>query len=83
MPTTWRVSTGVEILDIRVQNSRIDLKTRNADRIVALQDHGKRFDQIDGDTISIEAPSDATYVRFECWGSGEAFAWTQPFFIEA
>ncbi len=83
MDGRFYASTGVEIVDIQVKDSRIDLITRNANRIVALQDNGKRFDQIDSDTISIEAPSDATYVRFECWGSGEAFAWTQPFFIEA
>jgi hypothetical protein len=27
-------------------------------------------------------PGYAKYVRFECWGEGETFAWTQPFFIE-
>jgi len=36
---------------------------------------------VEGRTIELEVPEGARYVRFECWGDGEAFAWTQPFFI--
>ena len=32
--------------------------------------------------LEVEVPADAGYVRFECWGAGETFAWTQPFFIK-
>ena len=76
-------STGVEILSIRVEGYRIDIQTKNAVRIVALHDHGQRFDWIEANSISTEAPREATYVRFECWGKGEAFAWTQPFFVDS
>jgi hypothetical protein len=76
------VSTGVEIREIRTDGSRIDIVTENAERIVALVDNGKRLGQVDDASISVEAPSGSTYIRFECWGPGESFAWTQPFYIE-
>jgi hypothetical protein len=75
------VSTGVVIDAIAVDGMRIELETENASRIVALTDFGKRLGQIDGNAISVEVPEGANYVRFECWGSGESFAWTQPFYI--
>ena len=75
-------STGVVISDIQVTGMRIALETENAARIVALSDGAVRFAQVDARAIEVEAPADATYVRFECWGVGESFAWTQPFFIK-
>ena len=75
-------STGVTIKRINVDGLRIEIETENAERIVALRDFGARFATNDGVSISVEAPPDATYVRFECWGAGESFAWTQPVFIE-
>ena len=75
-------STGVEISRIQVDGQQITLETTNAARVVALREHGRRFAQVDDHSISVDVPSDATYVRFECWGIGEAFAWTQPFFME-
>jgi hypothetical protein len=48
---------------------------------VALKQIGRRFAQVDGSSIEVTVPDDAKYVRFECWGRGECFAWTNPFFI--
>lgn len=75
------VSTGVAINSIEVDGMRITLETENASRIVALGDFGKRFSQTDGNSISVEVPAESGYVRFECWGTGESFAWTQPFYV--
>jgi len=74
-------STGVTINKIAVRGNRITINTDNASRIVALMQTGKRIAQVDAPAIEIEVPDHATYVRFECWGDGEQFAWTQPFFI--
>ncbi len=74
-------STGVEITSIEVDGHRIVLETENASRIVALRDTGRRLATVDGRTMEFEVPEGVRYVRFECWGDGEAFAWTQPFFV--
>jgi len=73
-------STGVEISRIEVNGRRIVLETENASRIVALRDTGRRLATVDGRCMEFEVPDGVRYVRFECWGDGEAFAWTQPFF---
>lgn len=73
-------STGVEITDIEVSGRTIRIRTANAQRIIALQQIGRRFAQADGNTIEVTVPDQATYVRFECWGEGEKMAWTQPFY---
>lgn len=73
-------STGVVITDIQVTDRRIRVQTENAIRIVALFDGATRFALGDAAFLEVEAPAGAHYVRFECWGTGEAFAWTQPFF---
>lgn len=74
-------STGVEITSIEVDGPRICVETENAHRVVALREGAQRFAQVDAPSIEVEVPADARYVRFECWGCGEAFAWTQPFFV--
>jgi hypothetical protein len=74
-------STGVVISQIEVEGSRIRIKTENAQRIVALREVGRRIQVVDEKAIEVEVPPQAKYVRFECWGAGESFAWTQPFFI--
>jgi hypothetical protein len=74
-------STGVEITSIEVDSGKIAIETDNAHRIVALREGARRFAQVDAPSIQVEAPEGAAYVRFECWGCGEAFAWTQPFFV--
>ncbi|MFW6154516.1 MAG: CehA/McbA family metallohydrolase [Planctomycetota bacterium] len=75
-------STGVEITAIEVDGTRIRVTTRNARRIVALREIGRRFAVADDNAIEVDVPDDALYVRFECWGDGEQFAWTQPFWAE-
>lgn len=74
-------STGVSISNIDVDGSKVRIETENAERIVAIREVGKRFAQVDSNAIEIEIPPKAKYVRFECWGAGESFAWTQPLFI--
>ncbi len=76
-------STGVVIDDIAVSAGRIRVQTRNARRIVALMQNAVRIATTDRDTIDIAVPETAKCVRFECWGEGESFAWTQPFFVNA
>ena len=73
-------STGVVIREIKVSGTSIRIETENAERIVALHQTGRRFAQADGPVIEVDVPAKAKYVRFECWGRGETFAWTQPFF---
>jgi hypothetical protein len=74
-------STGVTISNIQVKGNRIRIETENTQRIVAMQHFAKRLKVEDGNTIELEVPADARYVRFECWGKGEQFAWTQPFWV--
>ena len=76
-------STGVVIRDLRVEGTTVRLETENAERIVALRQVGSRFAQVDSNTIEVQIPPEARYVRFECWGRGESFAWTQPLFVSA
>jgi len=73
------------IRDIRVEGSRIRIETENAEKIVArarINERLKRIAETNAAFIELEVPPDAScYVRFECWGRGESFAWTQPFFL--
>jgi len=66
-----------------VRGRRIRIETENAARIVALREVARRFAIADSSVIDVEAPADAQYIRFECWGTGEQFAWTQPFWVKA
>jgi hypothetical protein len=75
-------STGVVISSIAVNGDTIRIETENARRIVALCDTGRRFSTADDSFIEVQVPDSASYIRFECWGDGESFAWTQPFFVE-
>ncbi|NLF23959.1 MAG: hypothetical protein GX590_12460, partial [Lentisphaerae bacterium] len=36
----------------------------------------------DARSIEVEVPPGSRYLRFACWGRGEAMAWTQPFFVD-
>ena len=69
------------IRELRVEGGKIRLETENAERIVALRQSARRFAVADSSSIEIEVPPQTKYVRFECWGRGESFAWTQPIFI--
>lgn len=75
-------STGVDITAIAVEGARIHIETTNAERIVAHTRWGHRVAVSDSRSLTLEMPKDLPYVRFECWGRGESFAWTQPFFQE-
>ncbi|MCC7191749.1 MAG: CehA/McbA family metallohydrolase [Phycisphaeraceae bacterium] len=75
-------STGVTISGIHVNGDRIRIETENAQRIVALKNTAQRFAVADASSIEVTVPPRSKYVRFECWGPGEKFAWTQPFFID-
>jgi hypothetical protein len=75
-------STGVIISAIRVRDTVITIETENAGRIVAISDTGGREMVVDSNRIDCKIADDATYVRFECWGEREQFAWTQPFFVK-
>ena len=76
-------STGVTIERIHVDGRSVRLDTANAQRIVVHSDFGHREMAADASSMSFTLPEDsmATYVRVECWGPGEAMAWTQPFFV--
>lgn len=76
-------STGVVLSRIEVEGNRIVVEAENADRIIASRQHQVRFAVADGNRLEVEVPEEARYVRIECWGRGEQFAWTQPFFVEA
>jgi hypothetical protein len=75
-------STGVVISKFAVVGDRIAVETENADRIVATGVGQQRFAVADAKRIEVKVPEGDAYVRFECWGRGEQFAWTQPFFIK-
>jgi hypothetical protein len=76
-------STGVTIEAIEVEGMRVRIATRNAQRIVAVTAYGRRLKIADDRTMAIDVPgaADVPYVRFDCWGPGESFAWTQPFVV--
>lgn len=74
-------STGVVISRIEVEANRILVETENAERMIASREHQRRFAAVNGKTIEVEIPEGAKYARIECWGRGEQFAWTQPFFV--
>lgn len=74
-------STGVTIESIVVEGMSIRIETANARRIVALTNRGRRITTVDTPGIELDASNQENYVRFECWGDGESFAWTQPFFV--
>ncbi len=74
-------STGVVISRIEVDGKRIRIATENADRIVALSTYAQRVKWVDAAEMEVDVPETGGYLRFTCWGRGESFAWTQPFFI--
>ena len=74
-------SSGVTIRHIEVDGLHVRLETDNAQRIVALQRHGQRVAHVDDHAMEVDASPESGYLRFECWGPGESFAWTQPMFV--
>ena len=75
-------SSGVEISRIAVRGSRVTIETENARRIVGVSAVGRRVVIADDSAISLDMQERWQYVRFECWGDGEQFAWTQPFWAK-
>lgn len=74
-------STGVVINAITVTGNTMRIETQNASRIVANTDFGRRIATSNTSSIEVQAPQGVKYVRFTCWGEGEKFAWTQPFWV--
>ncbi len=75
-------SSGVEISRIAVRGSRVTIETENARRIVGVSAFGRRVAIVDDSAIALDMQEQWQYVRFECWGDGEQFAWTQPFWAK-
>ncbi|MCZ7646374.1 MAG: CehA/McbA family metallohydrolase [Planctomycetota bacterium] len=77
-------STGVTLERIAVHGRTIHIAAPNASRIVVSVDHGKRIAHADSTDLTFHVPDDApyTYVRLECYGAGEAMAWTQPIYVK-
>ena len=75
-------SSGVEISRIAVRGSRLTIGTENARRIVGVSAFGRRVAIVDDSAIVLDMQEQWQYVRFECWGDGEQFAWTQPFWAK-
>lgn len=73
-------STGVVIRKVESSGARVRIETENADRIIAYEDLGTRFADARSNSLEVELPEDATYMRIECHGPQRTFAWTQPFF---
>lgn len=76
-------STGVVVESVLVEENRINVVTQNAERIVAVCDFGRRVSTFDGPSMMLTLPENApiTYIRFECYGVGDAMAWLQPIYI--
>ena len=74
-------SSGVEISRIAVRGGRVTVETENARRIGAVSTLGRRVAISDDSAIVLDLQEEWQYVRFECWGDGEQFAWTQPFWV--
>ncbi len=73
-------STGVTIRSVSVMASTVRIETRDARRVVALTRLGRRIAQADAPVLDVPIDAIDGYLRFECWGDGEQFAWTQPLF---
>ncbi|MCX7706173.1 MAG: CehA/McbA family metallohydrolase [bacterium] len=82
MKGNFYCSTGVVIRNIECSDTSIYLETENAKKIAAIQNTGKRFQVVHGNSIKVEIPPEAEYIRFECWGQAEEMAWTQPITVE-
>jgi hypothetical protein len=69
-------STGLAIAELAVGDGRVRIACPEADRIVAVGEWGLRLATADGPRLELALPAKG-YVRFECWGRGERFAWSQ------
>jgi len=78
-------STGVAIQAVGTERDTIFVHAENAQAIGVYSDFGARAFTVDGNELAYTLPPEPkmSYLRIECWGQGEAMAWTQPFFIES
>jgi hypothetical protein len=83
MAGRFYASTGLVINAIDVRGGSIRVQAAGARRMVAVGAVGRRLAMVDGDTFTYQPDGQSPYVRVECYGDGEAAAWTQPFFIRA
>lgn len=76
-------STGVEIEHIGVVGKSITVRAKNAAKVLAIADGSRVIAETKGRALTIHVPETSTwtFIRFECWGEGEAMAWTQPFYL--
>ncbi len=74
-------SSGVIIKAIRTTGTQIHIQTENAARIVAYTAGSRRIRTADQADMTLDVDSDIPFIRFECWGHGEQFAWSQPIFV--
>lgn len=77
-------STGVDIETIAVHGRTIHVSAPNAQRMVVVGNAGKRETHVDAPEITYHVPEETKnrYLRIECYGPGEALAWTQPFWVQ-
>jgi hypothetical protein len=73
-------TTGITIDRVVVDGMSVAVEAAEAERIVAITRNGRRVATVDGPRLAVDVLPQWSYVRFECWGRGERFAWTQPFF---
>ncbi len=78
-------STGVELEDVIVTPSRIEVRIRQTGNFkyttIFLGDGGKIIARAAGDQAAFELDGPLTYVRARVRDSGGAQAWTQPLFV--
>ena len=72
-------STGVAIQRISTSSDKMIVETANAQVIRFLGEHGRLVARVAGSSAECQLP-ETGYLRAECYGSGDAIAWTQPVF---
>jgi len=77
-------STGVTIDAIAVEGLTAKVRAENAQQIRVVTNNGRVLQNVPGPAAEFTANPEGkyTYIRFECYGSGDAMAWTQPMFLE-
>jgi len=77
-------STGVAIDSIRVNGHTVQIEAAGVQCYHVCSEHGRVLARIAEPQLSYTIPRDfdCAYVRIECYGEGDAMAWTQPFYVE-
>lgn len=76
-------SSGVNIMSITCDGSRLTIESENAQEIRFYADRGSMRARSEGPTASYDIRDDDIYVRAELYGSGATMAWTNPVFVES